>query len=146
MRKAVLWGGFIILIMGAAQAQDQYALSVNINTSNGLGQNVWSSNIKRVMKADQNEIFLFEGANGSLTVSLSVHHVDEERMLLVAGSDFRPHENTPGPLVSANLKSISLKKGEKVVYYPLGKNEEDNEEGILFYMEITIESMENENT
>jgi hypothetical protein len=145
MKKALLLGGIIFLTLGTVQGQEQYVLSVNINNSNGSGKEVWSSQIERIVGADRSEVFLFEAENGSLSITFSLHPLDDERLLLVAGSDFRLYENQEGPLVSANLKSISLKKGEKVVYYPLGKNDESNEGGMLFFLEVTVNLLENEN-
>ncbi|MDC7219668.1 MAG: hypothetical protein PQJ59_06990 [Spirochaetales bacterium] len=117
---------------------EEYILQVQVNTLDGEGTPVWSNQMERPMGLDESESFLFNASNGSLTVTFSLHAVGEEELLLVAGSSFCLDESDESRGVSANLKSISLKKGEKVVYYPLGKNDDKDEGGTLFSMELTV--------
>lgn len=145
MNRAVLAGPLFLLSLAALCGQEKYALSVDVNTADGLGQRVWNSTIEREVTADRGETFLFEADNGVLAVTLSFHPLDGDSLLLVAGSDFRVNEGSEGPLLSANLKSISMQKGETVVYYPLGKKDEETEGGMIFYLEITVNPLIKEN-
>jgi hypothetical protein len=144
MRKFWFLTGFLLSALAAIAGQE-YILSVKVNTLNGLDQPVWSNSFERTLSADDSESFLFQASNGSLTVTLSLHPIGEEELLLIAGSSFQL-DAEGSPSLKANLKSISLKKGEKAVYYPLGKNDDTKEGGVLFSMEFVVYPVENENT
>ncbi len=144
MRRFWFITGIFLLALLSLAGQD-YLLSVKVNTLNGLGQPVWSNSFERSLSADESESFLFKASNGSLTVTLSLHPIGDEELLLIAGSSFQLDDRN-SPSLSANLKSISLKKGEKVVYYPLGKNDDTKEGGVLFSMEFVVYPVENDNT
>ena len=144
MRRGAVLAGALLIFLIPLYSED-YILEVKVNTLNGLGQPVWSNTFERTLSADESESFLFSASNGSLKVTLSLHPIGEDELLLVAGSSFQLNGGDSSPSVSANLKSISLKKGEKVVYYPLGKNDENKEGGTLFSMELTVNPLEEEN-
>jgi hypothetical protein len=143
MKKGALFLGVFLLVLSAVAGQD-YLMQVKINTIDDLGQPIWSNSLERNIALDERETFVFEASNGSLTVHLSLHSIGGEELLLVADSSFQLDSLSPSHF-SRNLKSISLKKGEKVVYYPLGKNDETEEGGTLFSMEMVISPVENGN-
>ena len=143
MREGIFVG--LLLFISLPLFGEDYMLEVKVNTLNGQGQPVWSNSFERVLAADESETFLFTASNGSMRITLSLHPIGDEEILLVAGSSFQLKGDEPSPSVSANLKSISLKKGEKVVYYPLGKNDENKEGGTLFSMELTVSPLEDGN-
>jgi len=102
----------------AVEYGDMYNMAINLKVANGADEKILK-NIKHTTVSGKPVTLNLSGGNFKAAVRLTLYHIDAEHMLLLTQSTICVM-NEGRKQVLSTAKSMPVKMGEKVLYFPLG--------------------------